>query len=73
MAKGDNPKLALDQQTVAHLRPALNIEILQKQMTVAHLVQPVGAAPAPTPGTPAPEPAQAAPASSSSGSSGNKD
>ena len=71
MAMGDNPKLALDQQTVAHLRPALNIEILQKQMTVAHLVQPVGAAPAPTPATPEPAPAETA--NSSSGSSGSKD
>jgi hypothetical protein len=73
MAKGDNPKHAFDQQTVAHLQQPLKIDIAQKQMTVEHLMQPVGAAPAPTPATPAPEPAPAATENPSSGSSGNKD
>jgi hypothetical protein len=42
MAKGDNPKLALDQQTVSHLKAAMESAARADQQTVSHLKGPLG-------------------------------
>ena len=37
MARGDNPKLAMDQQTVSHLKAAMESTARADQQTVSHL------------------------------------